>query len=140
MQAQPRPLIACSFYGDGFKPSQAIEPVVPALLTASLTGLQCAKGGRVARITSFLPWAPQHLPFPMPGLEGTWRTCGSMLYFLWKLRPGAARGLTQSNKRTRGPAWTVSWVSEAGPQGWLRQGRERRASQWRARARIEAER
>lgn len=45
MQAQPRPLIACSFYGDGSKPSQAIEPVVPALLTASLTGLQCAKGG-----------------------------------------------------------------------------------------------
>lgn len=70
-------------------------------------------------------WALEHLPFPMQALEGTWRTRGSVLYFLWKLRPEAAMGLTQSKKRTRGPHRTISWVSEAGPEGWIKPGRER---------------
>lgn len=48
-----------------------------------------------------------------------------MLYFLWKLRPGAAMGLIQSKKRIRGPHRTISWVSEAGPEGRIKPGRER---------------
>lgn len=82
----------------------------------------------MARITSFLWGARLHLPFPVPGLQGTGVMQCKALFHMGKPRSRAAMlGLTPSNQRIGGPTRIITWISEVGPKGWVQQGEEKRA-------------